>query len=85
VLLLRIEVALREAIRLALYDEFGSQWHKRLSGDLLKKIRDSQRDESKPQFNYVRLGPLYYLTFGELLSQLNQKPCQNLLARAFGR
>jgi hypothetical protein len=39
VLMLRIEVALREAIRLALSNEFGSQWHKRLGGEAVGSQR----------------------------------------------
>lgn len=73
VLLLRIEVALRELLRLSLESEFGPQWRKRLPGELLKKIKESQTVENRPQFGYLRLGPLYYLSFGELLTLLQQK------------
>jgi hypothetical protein len=72
-LLLRIEIALRELLGISLESEFGAQWRKRLPGELLKKIKESQREENRPQFGYVRLGPLYYLTFGELLTLLQQK------------
>jgi hypothetical protein len=72
-LLLRIEIALRELLRISLESEFGAQWRKRLPGELLKKIKESQAEENRPQFGYVRLGPLYYLTFGELLTLLQQK------------
>jgi hypothetical protein len=72
-LLLRIEIALRELLRISLEAEFGVQWRKRLPGELLKKIKESQAEENRPQFGYVRLGPLYYLTFGELLTLLQQK------------
>jgi len=72
-LLLRIEIALRELLRISLESEFGVQWRKRLPGDLLKKIKESQTEENRHQFGYVRLGPLYYLTFGELLTLLQQK------------
>lgn len=72
-LLLRIEIALRELLRISLEAEFGVQWRKRLPGELLKKIKESQTEENRPQFGYVRLGPLYYLTFGELLTLLQQK------------
>jgi len=68
-LLLRIEVALREALKQSLEEAHGRQWQKRLNGELLKKIRLSQTEENKPQFNFVRLGPLYYLSFGELLTE----------------
>jgi len=43
-----------------------------LPGELLKKIRDAQREENRPQFDYLCLGPLYYLTLGELIPILNQ-------------
>jgi hypothetical protein len=72
-LLLRIEIALRESLRLALEAEFGGNWRKRLPGELLKKIKESQTEENRPQFNFTRLGPLYYLTFAELLPLLQQK------------
>lgn len=72
-LLLRIEIALRELLKISLESEFGVKWRNRLPGELLKKIKDSQTEDSRPQFGYVRLGPLYYLTFGELLILLNQK------------
>jgi hypothetical protein len=72
-LLLRIEITLRECLRIALESEFGVQWRKRLPGELLKKIKESQTEENRPQFNFVRLGPLYYLTFPELLPLLQQK------------
>ena len=72
-LLLRIEIALRECLRLALESEFGSKWRTRLPGVLLTKIKESQTEENRPHFNFVRLGPLYYLTFPELLLLLQQK------------
>lgn len=72
-LLLRIEIVLRECLKDALKSENGLHWQKKLPGELLKKINDSQKEENRPQFNFVRLGPLYYLTFGELLTILRQK------------
>jgi hypothetical protein len=54
-LLLRIEIALRESLRASLESEFGPDWQKRLPGDLLKKIRKSQAEEHRPQFNFIRL------------------------------
>jgi hypothetical protein len=71
-LLLRIEIAVRECLRISFESEIGVHWQKRLPGPLLKKIKESQADENRPQFNFVRLGPLYYLTFGELLTLLQQ-------------
>jgi hypothetical protein len=83
-LLLRIEIALRECLRVSLESEFGSQWRKRLPGELLKKIKESQTEENRPQFNFVRLGPLYYLTFGELLTLLQQKSGRSVAERLGG-
>ena len=84
-LLLRIEIALRELIRRAYQDEFGARWRRRIPGDLLRKIRESEStDAAKKQFGFRRLGPLYYLTFGELLTLLDQKTCAPILARLGG-
>ena len=79
-LLLRIEIALRELIRKAYQAEFGDQWRRRIPGDLLRKIRAAEStDVAKKQFGFRRLGPLYYLTFGELLTLLEQKTCKPML------
>ena len=79
-LLLRIEIALRELIRQAYQSEFGDQWRRRLPGDLLRKIRAAESTEvMKRQFGFRRLGPLYYLTFGELLTLLEQQTCRRIL------
>jgi len=83
-LLLRIEVVLRECLRTSFESEFGVHWRKRLPGELLKKIKQSQSEESRPQFNFVNLGPLYYLTFGELLTLLNQKSGRSISERLGG-
>ncbi len=83
-LLLRIEIVLRECLRRALEAEHGVQWQKKLHGELLKKIRKSQTDENKPQFDFIRLGPLYYLTFGELLTQLQQNPSRAVAEKLGG-
>lgn len=83
-LLLRIEIALRELLRIALEKDHGPNWRKRLPGDLLKKIKDSQNEENRPQFDYVLLGPLYYLTFGELLTVLRQKSAQSVAEKLGG-
>jgi hypothetical protein len=72
-ILLRIEIVLRECLRESLESEFGAQWQKKLPGELLTKIKKSQTEENKPQYDFIRLGPLYYLTFGELLTLLQQK------------
>ncbi|MBK6759157.1 MAG: hypothetical protein IPH85_14420 [Ignavibacteria bacterium] len=73
-LLLRIEISLRELLKSTYEDEYGKKWRSRLPGELLKKVKASQTEENRPQFGYARLGPLYYLTFGELLILLKQKP-----------
>jgi len=73
-LLLRIEIVLRECLRNCFESEIGKHWQKRLPGPLLKRIKESQKEENRPQFNFVRLGPLYYLNFGELLTLLQQTP-----------
>jgi hypothetical protein len=83
-LLLRIEIVLRELLKVSYESEFGQQWRKRLPGDLLKKIKESQAEENRPQFAYVRLGPLYYLTFGELLILLQQKSGRSVAVRLGG-
>jgi hypothetical protein len=82
-LLLRIEVILRESLRESYEEQFGNSWRNRLPGDLLKKIRDAQVEEKQPQFDYLCLGPLYYLSMGELLSLLQQKSGSGV-ARRFG-
>ena len=79
-LLLRIEIALRELIRQAYHDELGDHWRRRIPGDLLRTIRAAEStDAAKKQFGFRRLGPLYYLTFGELLTLLQQKTCKPML------
>jgi hypothetical protein len=83
-LLLRIEIALRELLKISLESEFGVKWRNRLPGDLLKKIKESQSEESRPHFGYVRLGPLYYLTFGELLTLLQQKSVRSVADKLGG-
>ena len=54
-----------------------------MPGELLKKIKESQAEENRPQFNFIRLGPLYYLTFGELLTLLQQRSGHSV-AQKFG-
>jgi hypothetical protein len=83
-LLLRIEIVLRECLRISFESEIGAHWQKRLPGPLLKKIKESQMEENRPQFNFVRLGPLYYLTFGELLTLLQQKPGRSVTEKLGG-
>jgi len=78
-LLLRIEIVLRECIKNSLEFTFGKNWQKYLPGTLLINIKDSQTQERRPQFNFMRLGPLYYLTLGELLTVLQQKYCRPVI------
>jgi hypothetical protein len=84
VLLLRIEVALRELLKASMAAEFGTQWRKRLPGEFLKKVKSSQTEENQPQFGFLRLGPLYYLTFGELLTVLQQRAGRQVAERFGG-
>jgi hypothetical protein len=79
-LLLRIEIAIRECLRNTLEVSHGSKWRKMLPGELLKKIRDAQAEEKRPQFDYICLGPLYYLSLGELVVILQQKPGASMAA-----
>jgi len=83
-LLLRIEIVLRECLRVSLESEYGAYWQKRLPGELLRKIKQSQAEESRPQFNFVRLGPLYYLTFGELFILLQQRSGRSVAEKLGG-
>ncbi len=84
ILLLRIEITLRETLRISLESEFGVKWRKKLPGPLLDKIKESQNEENRPQFNFTRLGPLYYLTFGELLTLLQQKTGRSVAKKLGG-
>jgi len=83
-LLLRIEIVLRECLKHSLESQSGVDWQKKLPGDILTKIRKAQTDENKPQFNFVRLGPLYYLTFPELLPLLQQKSGRSVAEKLGG-
>ena len=82
-LLLRIEIGLRECLNCS-KRHTGSNSKRELQGELLKKIRQSQTDENKPQFDFIRLGPLYYLTLGELLTQLQQGPARSVTEKFGG-
>lgn len=83
-LVLRIEILLRELLQVSWCTAYGEEWRKRLPGPLLQKIKISQTEEQKPHFDFVRLGPLYYLTFGELLEVLSQKPSKSAVDRIGG-
>jgi hypothetical protein len=73
-LLFRIEIALRELLRLEYERTCGGRWQRQLPPELSKTIKASQEAENRPQFDFLRLGPLYYLTFGDLLKVLQHKP-----------
>jgi hypothetical protein len=78
-------VTLRELLRETLCQQFGDAWRKRLPGSLLLKVRQGERDEeSRRQLGFVRLGPLYYLTLGELVEILGQDIGQRTLTRLGG-
>jgi hypothetical protein len=82
-LFIRLEVALRELLARGLARLHGNSWRKRLPGSLLKKIRQCENEESsRAQFGFLRLGPLYYLSFGELLELLDQKDGAEIVASA---
>lgn len=67
-LLLRIEIAVREVLREALLEFHGARWQRQLPKNLLQKVLEGQNDEEKKKrFDFLKLGPLYYLTLGELL------------------
>lgn len=72
-LLLFIEIAVRECIRYCMMKVYGNYWKRQIPGDLLRKVRECEKEENRPHFNYARLGPLYYLSLGELVPILRQK------------
>ena len=83
-LLLRIETAVRELLRLKLATK-RANWLKELPPDLRTKILE-ERDTSERRVDYghVKLGPLYYLTFGELVQLCQRKPPSDILTSSFG-
>lgn len=83
-LLLRIEVVLRELLAREYRAQHGIEWQRRIPGALLAKIRASQVAETRPQYDFLRLGPFYYLTFGELLESLKQGPGRELTRKLGG-
>lgn len=72
-LLLWIEIAIRECTRYCMINAHGKYWKRKIPGELLKIIRQSENEEDRPHFHYTRLGPLYYLTLGELVPILRNK------------
>src|SRR5882724_9719628 len=84
-LLLIIEVVLRELLQATSQDHYGLGWRKKLPGKLLTKVREAERDEDlKRQLGFVRLGPLYYLTLGELIELLTQAHAKPALDKLGG-
>ena len=84
--LLYIEVALRELARHELCRHYGEKWQKRIPGRYLQKIRRDQKDEAtKASLGFRRLGPLYYLTFGELVEVAIQEPTVEAVTRVLGQ
>ena len=66
-LLLRIEIVLRESLKETYEDLFGQKWEQNLPPPILKEIHESQNKENRPQFEFKRMGSLYYLTLVKLL------------------
>lgn len=83
-LLLRIELILRELLKEELRRRNGEKWQKLIPGNQLKVIREKQKEENRPQFGFVRLGPLYYLTYGELLEIYKQQAARSVIDRLGG-
>ena len=84
--LLYVEVALRELAKHELRRHHGEKWQKRIPGRYLQKIRNDQKDEAmQASFGFRKLGPLYYLTFGELVDLSSQKPIVNRLKDVLGQ
>lgn len=84
-LLLRIEVAVREVLRSALQEVHGPRWQRQLLKSLRQKIHEAQTEEERRrQFGFQRLGPLYYLTLGELLPLLRQRTAEDAVGRLGG-
>jgi hypothetical protein len=84
-LLLRVEVVLRELVREHRFEVHGEAWHKQLPGEFLKLIRDAQREENRPHYGFECLGPLYYLTFGQLATVLSQAYSKPLIDKLGGQ
>ena len=84
--LLYVEVALRELAKHELRRHHGEKWQRRIPGRYLQKIRNDQKDEAmQASFGFRKLGPLYYLTFGELVELSSQKPIVDRLKGVLGQ
>ena len=85
-LVLYVEVALREIAKNEYEKTYGHDWQKRIPGQLLRRIRDDQKDEQKhASLDFRRLGPLYYLTFGEIVDLAAQKPVVEVVRAILGQ
>ena len=85
-LLLRIEVALRELLARESRGANRASLAQPLAlGEVLQRIRESEREEEKRgQFDFLRLGPLYYLDFGQPLAIIQQQAGRAIVARFGG-
>jgi hypothetical protein len=82
-LLLRIEIALRESLRISLTKQFGPKWRSRLPGissRRFEKLRKKRKDRSLATSVWA---PFYYLTLGELVPILRQQAGKSTAA-SFG-
>jgi hypothetical protein len=85
-LLLRIEILVRELVREVFQAQYGASWRKQLPGPLLGKVRAAEKDEDlRRNLGFVRMGPLYYLTMGELLEILVPATSKPVLDQIGGR
>ena len=83
--LVYVEVSLRELARYALRQHYGEKWQRRIPGRYLQKIRNDQKDDAtQASLGFRALGPLYYLTFGELVELSSQKPVVALVKDVLG-
>jgi hypothetical protein len=72
-LILRIENILREFITRSLKEEFDSRWQREIPGDCKKRIKEASGYEASQHFQFRKMGPLYYLTLGDMEVLLKQK------------
>jgi hypothetical protein len=85
-LLLRIEVAIREVLRKTLEEAHGARWRRQLPPDLRKQIHEAETEENRRrQFDFMRLGPLYYLSLGDLLKVLQLSASARAVERIGGK
>jgi hypothetical protein len=83
-MLSRIEILVRETISREMMTR-GPGWQRQLPDNLKKKIRAEQRDEiARRQYGFLRLGPLYYLTYGELIDLCRRNPWADVVTASLG-